>query len=263
MVNAATVRAALAPHLDEDRRAWLAGAEAAAAADPAALAVRFPEVGRRLGRGALLPARPGEPGAAPGPGATLGHWTVDDAGRALLLVAAERPGAARNDAGAGGLAAVLRELYRHGDAAEKRGVLRALDVLDLDGPARDAARDLVADALRTNDLRLIGAALGPFGSAALDDDALAHAVLKCVFVGVPLAAVPGLHARRTPELSRMLAAYVHERIAAGRAVPPEVWPVIDAHPPAAELAAIRAELDSPVPDRREAASAALAGRQEP
>ncbi len=207
---------------------------------------------------------PSRPGAAPGPGATLGHWTVDDAGRALLLVAAaERPGAARNDAGAGGLAAVLRELYRHGDAAEKRGVLRALDVLDLDGPARDAARDLVADALRTNDLRLIGAALGPFGSAALDDDALAHAVLKCVFVGVPLAAVPGLHARRTPELSRMLAAYVHERIAAGRAVPPEVWPVIDAHPPAAELAAIRAELDSPVPDRREAASAALAGRQEP
>ena len=58
----------------------------------------------------------------------------------------------------------------------------------------------------------------------------------------------------------MLGRYVHERIAAGRTVPADVWPLIDRHPPAAELEAIEAELQSPHPDRRSAAAAALAGR---
>jgi hypothetical protein len=58
----------------------------------------------------------------------------------------------------------------------------------------------------------------------------------------------------------MLGRYVHERIAAGRTVPADVWPLIDRHPPATELAAIEAELDHPHADRREAAEAALAGR---
>ena len=56
----------------------------------------------------------------------------------------------------------------------------------------------------------------------------------------------------------MLAAFVHERVAAGRTVPAEVWDVIDRHPPRAEIAAIEAELDSPFADRRAAAAQALA-----
>jgi hypothetical protein len=51
---------------------------------------------------------------------------------------------------------------------------------------------------------------------------------------------------------------VHERVAAGRDIPAEVWDVIDRNPPGAELAAIEAERSSEYPDRREAAARALA-----
>jgi hypothetical protein len=85
-------------------------------------------------------------------------------------------------------------------------------------------------------------------------------VLKCVFVGVSLTEIAGTRERTTPALSAMLGRYVHERIAAGRTVPPDVWPLIDLHPPGEELAAITTELGHAHADRREAAAAALAGR---
>ena len=162
-------------------------------------------------------------------------WTIDDAARTLLLVAL---GVRAGDE--------LADLYRFGDAAERRGILRALEHLNAD------ALDLVEDAIRTNDTRLIAAALGPYATAHLPDAAYDQAVLKCVFVGVPITPLHGLH-RVTPDGARMLAALVHERVAAGRDVPAEVWTVIDRHHPAAEIAAIEAELDSPYEDRRAAA----------
>ena len=205
--------------------AWLQGAAAEVARDPAKIGTRFPAVGRMVGRGPL------DPGADPD---DVHAWTIDDAARTYLLQALDDP------------EAELRELYRYGDAAERRGILRALEHLDAD------AVDLVEDAIRTNDTRLIAAALGPYATAHLSDAAYDQAVLKCVFVGVPITPLDGLH-RVTPDGARMLAAFVHERVAAGRDVPGEVWTVIDRHPPADEIAAIEAELESPYEDRRAAA----------
>ena len=74
--------------------AWLQEAKAEVAASPAAVRVRFPAVGRCVGRQALE--------AAP-PGGVLFAWTADTAGRAVLLEplgdAADRE---------------LEGLYRHG-----------------------------------------------------------------------------------------------------------------------------------------------------
>jgi hypothetical protein len=53
-----------------------------------------------------------------------------------------------------------------------------------------------------------------------------------------------------------------ERIAAGRTVPADIWPFIDAYPPADLLNAIERERSHPVEQRRKAAEAALAARQE-
>jgi hypothetical protein len=214
--------------------AWVREAVAAIEADPAAVRTRFPMAGRKAGRGTLDPdANPDDVHA----------WTVDDAARTLLLVAL-----------GDGVEAELRDLYRFGDAAERRGLLRALPYL----PVGDRVMDIVDDAIRTNDTRLVAAALGPYATEHLDDAAYDQAVLKCVFIGVPIAPLDGLPVRATAGTARMLAAFVHERVAAGRDIPAEVWDVIDRHPPADELAAIEAERESEFADRREAAERALA-----
>jgi hypothetical protein len=225
---------ALAGRLDAAAAARLARARAEVAGDAARIAVVFPAVGRTVGRGPLTAdAAPGDPHA----------WTVADAARTLLLVSLGDQ-----------VDAEIGLLYRHGDGEERRGVLRALPFLELD---REIGVALVEDALRTNDVRLIAAACGPYASAELDDDAIAQATLKCVFVGVPLGGFVGLEDRLTPAIAAMLARFAHERVAAGRDVPDDIWTVVNDFPATAEVAAIEAELDHPDESRRAAARRAL------
>ena len=220
--------------------AWLARC-CAEAASTAAILRAFPATGRRLGRGPL-------PGCDPSGGY---GWTVDDAGRTRLLLAAS----ANRDGDA--LAILLEQLYRHGDAAERRGVLRALDAL----PVAERGLPLLRDALRTNDARLVAAAAGgQYAAGLLPDAELAQAVLKCLFTGVPLAAVAAVPGRVTPELARMTADFAHERVAAGRDVPEDAWLVLRREPEAVAAAGLPAELKSPVAERRAAARRFFAAR---
>lgn len=192
------IRTILCEHLTGAGTAWLDASLEQVAATPAVIRMLFPAVGRECGRAVI--ERDGMRG-----------WTVDDAARVLLLAVLPLAGP--------DLAREVCDLYWYGDAAEKRGVLRALASLDLG----DAALPVVRDALRTNDTRLIAAALGPYAAIHLDDAAYRQAVLKCVFTGVPLAEVAGLPERRDAELARMFAAFARERASAGRPVPADVW----------------------------------------
>ncbi|MFE8005040.1 EboA domain-containing protein [Streptomyces sp. NPDC057418] len=141
-----------------------------------------------------------------------------DSVRALLLLEARA-----------GLPAVTR-LYERGTAAERRAVLLTLHRLDLGA----TALPLVEDALRTNDTRLVAAAVGPYAAAHLDAHAWRHAVLKCLFTEVPVEAVAelGRRARDDAELARMLRDFAAERTAAGRPVPAGLWVVLDLTAPA-------------------------------
>ncbi|MFE7748803.1 EboA domain-containing protein [Streptomyces sp. NPDC057428] len=136
-----------------------------------------------------------------------------DSVRALLLVEARA-----------GLSAVTR-LYEQGTAAERRAVLLTLHRLDLGA----RALPLVEDALRTNDTRLVAAAVGPYGAAHLDAHGWRHAVLKCLFTEVPVEALDRLaaRARGDAELAEMLGDFAAERIAAGRPVPPGLLTVLE------------------------------------
>jgi hypothetical protein len=232
----AELSAALEERARPEGLAWLREASAAVAADPAAVRSRFPMVGRKVGR---------EPLDADADPQDVHQWTIDDAARTLLLVAMGERAEPE-----------LAELYRYGDAAERRGLLRALPFL----PIADRGLGLTDDAIRTNDTRLIAAALGPYATEHLPDASYDQAVLKCVFVGVPITGLDGIPERVTPDGARMLAAFVHERVAAGRDVPAEVWTVIDKYPHAEEIAAIEQELESPLDDRRAAAQRALSYR---
>ncbi|HEX6756624.1 MAG TPA: EboA domain-containing protein [Mycobacteriales bacterium] len=240
----------LEDRLTPSGREWWA-ATLAAAADPAAVRRAFPAVGRRLGRGPLDPAAdPADPHA----------WTIDDAARAELLRAAAERTRPIDGGGSGELGALLDSLYTHGEAAERRGVLRALDVLP-PAYAGDTALALLRDALRTNDVRLVAAAAGgPTAARILPDDEIAQALLKCLFVGVPLGGVAAVPERVTPDAARMVADFARERVAAGRDVPADAWLVLDRHPRALEAAGIAAELDSPAPGRRAAARRFLGSR---
>lgn len=187
---------------DEVDHPWLVEAERKVRADPKAVETLFPAVGRNVGRDPLRPEA--DPKG-------LIHGTVDDLARArLLAVLAEvLPSTAFMDA--------VADLYRYGDDAERRGVLRGLSTLP--DQTAEAGVGIVEDALRTNDIRLVAAALGPFAARHLDQHAWRHGVLKCLFVGVPLAAVADLNRRADAELLRMVSDYADERRAAGRDVP--------------------------------------------
>ena len=125
---------------------------------------------------------------------------------------------------------LLQRVYWQGDAAERRAALLALAALD--DPLRpnaigDTALPIVRDALRTNDTRLIAAAMGPYAARHLDDAAWRQAVLKFLFVGIPVDEVAGLETRADGELARMVRDYVAEREAAGRTVPADALAILE------------------------------------
>jgi hypothetical protein len=233
---------ALEAVLDESARTRLQDMATEILADPVRVRVLHPSAARVVGRGPLVSA---DPAGVHGP-------TLDDAVREVLV---EALGEALAD-DRSRLVEETSDLYRYGDADEKRAVLRALPVLDIG----DQALPLVADALRTNDVRLVAAALGPYGGRHLDDQDWRQGVLKCLFVGVPLTAVARLDERRDEELARMVAAYSYERVLAGRDVPDDVWLVLAGHPEVVDDYPLQDELESEYADRRAAAARFLDSR---
>lgn len=191
----------IAAHLGAAARAWLDQALDDAAAHPgthgpiSVWELRLAEAGRRCGS------------------------AYADAARVLILHAAR----ADTDA--------LTRVYLQGTAAERRAVLHALPHL-VPGPD---ALPLVEDALRTNDTRLLAAAVGPYAARHLPAHNWRHAVLKCLFTGVPVDAVADLdrRAHADAELARMLGDYAAERTAAGRPVPEDLHRVLTLTDPTA------------------------------
>jgi hypothetical protein len=198
-VTSEDLYAALLARLTPDSVRWLDETIALVSVDSFFIVIRYPAAGRRCGRGPL----------------GVDRWTIDDAVRALMIGALRLPPAE--------LLATVKDLYLRGDAAEKRGVLRSLDLFDFG----EGALPMVWDALRTNDTRLVAAALGPYAARYLDPAAWRHGVLKCLFVGVPLADVADLKRRTEPELVRMVRDFAAERRAAGRPVPPDARLICD------------------------------------
>jgi hypothetical protein len=175
-------------------REWLDDALARVRADPDTAGSSFARAERKLGREPLAD------GSA---------WTAGRAGRALLLAELADPRR-------------IVTIYEQGDAAERLAVLAALPLLDLG----DAGVPLLHDALRTNDTRLVAAALGRYATH-LDAATWRQGVVKCVFMGIPLSAVDRLDDRADSELAAMLGALATERAAAGRRMPDDALALLN------------------------------------
>ncbi|MEU1287188.1 EboA domain-containing protein [Kitasatospora sp. NPDC005856] len=184
---------------------WLAGAERRVRARPTAVREEFALAGQAVGTEPLRPALDPE-------GLVFG--TADDRARArLLTVLAEvLP--------AGLLENEIERLYRYGDDAQRRGVLRALELLPVS--VVRLGLELVADGLSSDDPQLIAAAMGPFAAEHLDQEQWRQGVMACLLAGVTLSAVSRLVPRTDGELLRMADALARELRATGGEIGPDL-----------------------------------------
>jgi hypothetical protein len=244
------LEARLATRVSEAASTWLSTARTEVGRNGAALTRHFPTAARKVGHAMLL--EPPSPDAVRlfSRGPVLNPWRVDEAARVLLLLEDAR----RETAGA---LARANDLYFVSDGRERIAVLRGLALL----PESDAALPAVSDALRANAADLFAAAICENGytSRHLPDDLFNQAVLKCAFVGLRLGRIERVEERGTPELARMLLAYVTEREHAGRSVGADLWPLIALHPPPGTVERIRSRLAAAAdPSERHVLAVALA-----
>ena len=210
------LRAWLLRQLDAERGAWLDAQSATLARDPsdAALEIALGMVPRKLGKAelSLTDADLAAAGKAIAGWDPRG-WSVSDAARILLLSglpATGKPFAAR-----------FRALCRTADVAELTTLYRGLPLY----PDPASLEEQVGEGLRSN-MRGVFEAIAhrnPYPKAHFDQHRWNHMVLKALFIGSPLAPVQGLDERANPELARIMCDFAHERWAAGRPVPFEIW----------------------------------------
>ena len=211
-------------------------------------------VPRKIGKAdlALNAAELGQATAAR-PGWDPREWSLDQAARVYLLLAAGSDGATfsrRLDqlcatADVGELVAFYRGLPLYPD--QRRHVLRA------------------AEGVRTNMKAVFQAVAhrNPYPSEQLAEPAWNQMVLKALFIGASLDPIVGLDRRANPALARMLSDYAHERWAAGRPVSPELWRCVGPHARGDMLADLGRVLEKGTGPERAAAALALSSSPDP
>jgi hypothetical protein len=202
--------------LEPERGAWLDAQLASLQENPSdeALGIALGMAPRKLGKAALALSETDLAAAEKAlPGWDPRCWSVTDAARILLLSAlpsAGKPFAER-----------FRALCQTADAEELATLYRGLPLY----PDAASLEEQAGEGLRSN-MRGVFEAIAhrnPYPQAYFDQHRWNHMVLKALFIGSPLAPIQGLDARANPELARIMCDFAHERWAAGRTVPYEIW----------------------------------------
>lgn len=252
----ALLRDGLSRRLEGAALAWLASQQArfGSGLDDAALAIAFGLVPRRLGQGLLAPSA--EELAAANrciEGWTPDDWSLADAGRILLL--SGLPGRDPD------FAPRFRALCQTADVAEAIALYRGLPLY----PEPAALEPQVGEGLRTN-MRSVFEAIAhrnPYPRRYFDTHRWNHMVLKALFVGSRLAPIQGLDERANEELARIMLDFAHERRAAGRPVPFEIWRCVGPFASGEALGDLERVLDTGDAVERRAAALALSASPDP
>jgi hypothetical protein len=208
------LRECLRQRLDEAQNRWIDEQLDAVSSTPSdkVLHIALGMAPRRLGKEDLAPDAASTAGLAEhAPGWSLEGWSVADAARVLLL--ASLP--------ADGFAARFRSLCQTADVAESIALYRGLPAY----PAPESIEEQVGEGLRGN-IRAVFEAIAhrnPYPRRYFDTHRWNHMVLKALFVGSRLDPIVGLDERANEELARIMIDFSHERLAAGRPVPWEIW----------------------------------------
>ncbi len=240
----------IARQLDEARAAWLQGqlTEVGRDASDAALDIALGLAPRKLGKAALelkdedlAAARAAVPGWDPR------GWNVADAARVLLLKG-RAPGAKP-------FAERFTLLCQSADVAELVGLYRGLPLY----PDPVSLEEQVGEGLRSN-MRVVFEAIAhrnPYPKTHFDTHRWNHMVLKALFIGSPLESIQGLDERANAELARIMLDFAHERWAAGRPVPFEIWRCVGPFAEGGALDDLARVLSGGEPAERRAAALAL------
>ena len=202
----------LRTRLDEAQAQWFdAALDRAARGTTDDLLRAYTDASRHLGRSPFLSGDASQDPA----GAAFAHWTLEDAGRLLLLLV-------RNDHlnNPEKFSADAIACYEQGDTREQQSWMRAVSLL----PDAERYLPVVIDACRTNILPLFEAIAcnNPYPSRYFPERNFNQVVLKALFNSVALARIQGLAGRANPELARMATDYAAERSAAGRSIPGDI-----------------------------------------
>lgn len=246
------LRGWLAGRLGAEPLAWLdqQTARIAAAATPSALQIGVGQTARRLGKNPLQPTQEEMvTGIAVCPGLDPSAWSIDQAGRLLLVLASF---AAAPDS----FASRVDALFRSGEIGEQIALLRGLPLY----PEPQMFLGMAGEGVRSAMQPLFEAVAhhNPFPAEQFSEPMWNQMVVKALFTGSTLAPIQGLDARRNADLARMMTDYAHERWAAGRSVSPELWRCVGPYAEGIRFDDLLKVFASPVRIEQHAAALALA-----
>lgn len=224
-------------------------ARAIASGDKKSLFLAFGLVPRKVGKSDLALSEPEEDAASlVRPGWKSCGWTLDQLVRTYFVLTFP----------SSDIAAYVKTLdlmFSTGEVGELVALYQALPLLP-DPPAHVLR---AAEGIRTN-IKAVFCAVAhhnPFPFEQFNDDQWNQLVLKCLFIGVSLRPVIGIDERANARLAAMLVDFAHERRAAHRPVPAELWRCVGPHADERALADLRIALTTGRPAEREAAALAL------
>lgn len=210
------MRSWIAARLDGPALKWLSDREEAVRlGDRKALFLTFGLVPRKVGKADLLLSEQELSAAeAARPGWNPAGWSIDQLVRSFFVLTFPADEISS-------YVKTLDLMFSTGEVGELVALYQALPLL----PDQSAHVLRAAEGVRTN-IKAAFCAIAhhnPFPSEQFSDDQWNQLVLKCLFIGVSLRSVVGLDERANPALMSMLIDFAHERRAAHRPVPAELW----------------------------------------
>ncbi|WP_079242082.1 EboA domain-containing protein [Chryseobacterium indologenes] len=149
------------------------------------------------------------------PGLTSGQWNLQQLCRCLLMAHIPED---QN-------VIIIKQLTQSADIGELTCIYKGIFFLE---NAFEFV-PLVEEGLRTNMTSVFDsiALLNPFAAKYLPLDSWNQLVLKALFMWRPLYRITNLDLRKNEKMAFLATDYIHERWAAGRAVSPEIWRLMD------------------------------------